>query len=53
VFYGVFAGFAIVAQIAGIVAIVTGRKRGDLTRVLGLVAIAYSVLAQTLQSLWD
>jgi hypothetical protein len=52
-FYGVFAGFAIVALIAGIVAVITGWKSGDQTRVLGLVAIAYVVAVQTLQSLWD
>ncbi len=52
-FYGVFAGFAMVALIAGIVAVITGWRSGDLTRVFGLVAITYAVMAQTLQSLWD
>jgi hypothetical protein len=52
-FYGLFAGFAIVALVAGIVAVITGWRKDDHTRSLGLVAIAYVVLVQTTQSLWD
>jgi hypothetical protein len=52
-FYGLFAGFAIVALVAGIVAVITGWRKVDHTRSLGLVAIAYVVLVQTTQSLWD
>jgi Flp pilus assembly pilin Flp len=52
-FYGLLAGFAFVALIAGIVAVITGWRSGDQTRILGLVAITYVGLVQTLQSLWD
>jgi hypothetical protein len=52
-FYGLFADFAVIALIGGIVAVITGWRSGDQTRVLGLVAIGYFVLVQTLQSLWD
>lgn len=52
-FYGLFAGFAFVALIAGIVAVITGWRNGDQTRVVGLVAIGYVVLVQALQMLWD
>jgi hypothetical protein len=52
-FYGLFSGLAVVALIAGIVAVITGWRSGDQTRLLGLVAIGYVVLVQTLQSLWD
>jgi hypothetical protein len=52
-FYGLFGGFAIVALIAGIVAVVSGWRSGDQTRPLGLVAIGYVVLVQVIQSLWD
>jgi hypothetical protein len=52
-FYGLFVGFALVALIAGGVAVITGRKRGDLTMRLGFVAVAYVLLAQAIQSLWD
>jgi hypothetical protein len=52
-FYGLFAGFAFVALIAGAVAVITGRRRRDLTMRLGLIAIAYVLLAQLIQSLWD
>jgi hypothetical protein len=52
-FYGLFACFAAVALIAGIVAVITGWRSGDQTRVLGLVAIGYVVLVQALQTLWD
>ena len=53
VFYGLFGGFAIAALVTGIVAVVTGRHRRDHTVRLGLVAIGYVALAQTIQSLWD
>jgi hypothetical protein len=52
-FYGLFVGFALVALIAGAVAAVTGRKRGDLTMSLGFIAVGYVLLAQVIQSLWD
>jgi hypothetical protein len=53
VFFGLFGGFAIAALLTGVVAVVTGRHRGDHTVRLGLLAIGYVVLAQTIQSLWD
>jgi hypothetical protein len=53
VFYGLFGGFAIAAAVTGVVAIVTGRHRGDQTVRLGLIAIGWLALAQTIQSLWD
>lgn len=52
-FYGLFAGFALAALLAGIVAVVTGWRSADHTCRLGLVAIAYVVLVQAIQSLWD
>jgi hypothetical protein len=52
-FWGVFAGFGIAALVAGFVALVTGWRSGDYTRRLGLVAIAYVLIVQTIQSLWD
>jgi hypothetical protein len=52
-FYGLFVGFALVALIAGAVALITGRKRGDLTMRLGFIAVGYVLLAQLTQSLWD
>jgi hypothetical protein len=52
-FYGVFAGFGIAALIAGMVALVTGWRSGDQTHRLGLVAIGYVLVVQTIQSLWD
>jgi hypothetical protein len=53
IFFGLFGATAIVALISGIGAVVTGRKRNDHTVLLGLIAIAYVVLMQTIQSLWD
>ena len=53
VFYGLFEWNGVLALVAGIVAVWTGRNRNDWTLRLGLVAIAYVVLAQTIQSLWD
>ena len=52
-FYGLFVGFAFVGLIAGTVAAITGRKRGDLTMSLGFIAVGYVLLAQVTQSLWD
>ena len=52
-FYGLFVVSAVVALIAGVFAVGTGRKRGDLTMRLGFIAVAYVVLAQLTQSLWD
>jgi hypothetical protein len=52
-FYGLFAGFAFVALVAGAVSVITGWRRGDLTMRLGFIAVAYVLLAQLIQSLWD
>jgi hypothetical protein len=52
-FYGLFAGFALVALVAGAVSVITGWRRGDLTMRLGFIAVAYVLLAQLIQSLWD
>jgi hypothetical protein len=53
VFFGLFGGFAIAALVTGVVAVVTGRHRRDHTVRLGLVAMGYVALVQTIQSLWD
>jgi hypothetical protein len=53
VFYGLFEWDGVLALVAGIIAVWTGWNRSDWTLRLGLVAIAYVVLAQTIQSLWD
>jgi hypothetical protein len=53
VFYGLFEWDGVLALVAGIIAVWTGWNRNDWTLRLGLVAIAYVVLAQTIQSLWD
>lgn len=53
VFYGLFEWDGVLALAAGIIAVWTGWNRNDWTLRLGLVAIAYVVLAQTIQSLWD
>lgn len=53
VYFGLFAGFALAALFSGVIAVVTGRKRADHTLRLGLLALAYVALAQTIQSLWD
>jgi hypothetical protein len=53
VFYGLFGGLAISGLLTGVVAVVTGWNRGDHTRRLGVLAIAYVTLAQAIQSLWD
>lgn len=53
VFYGFFEWDGLLALAAGIIAVWTGWKRDDWTLRLGLVAIGYVALAQTIQSLWD
>ena len=53
VFYGLFEWDGVLALAVGIIAVWTGWKRNDWTLRLGLVAIGYVVLAQTIQSLWD
>jgi hypothetical protein len=53
VFFGFFEWDGVLALVAGIIAVWTGRKRNDWTLRLGLVAIVYVALAQTIQSLWD
>jgi hypothetical protein len=52
-YWAVFYGFAVLALLAGIAAVLTGLKGSDSTLRLGLVAIAYVALVQTIQSLWD
>ena len=52
-FYGLYAGPAVAALVAGGIALVTGWRRGDSTVRFGVVGVAYFVLAQTVQSLWD
>lgn len=53
VFYVLFIGDGLAALASGIVAVLTGRRRGDRTLLFGLIAIGWVVLAQTVQSLWD
>jgi hypothetical protein len=53
VYFGVFGAGAILALLSGAAAVVIGRKRRDSTLRLGVIAIAYVVLVQTIQSLWD
>lgn len=53
VFYGLFAGFALVTLFSGVIAVATGWKRTDHTLRFGLIGIGYVALAQTIQSLWD
>jgi hypothetical protein len=53
VFYGFFEWDGLLALVVGIIAVWTGWNRNDWTLRLGLVAIAYVALAQTIQSLWD
>ncbi len=53
VFFGLFEWDGVLALVAGVIAVWTGWNRNDWTLRLGLVAIAYAVLAQTIQSLWD
>lgn len=53
VYFGLFEWDGVLALAAGVIAVWTGWNRNDWTLRLGLVAIAYVVLAQTIQSLWD
>jgi hypothetical protein len=53
VYFGIFGAGAILALLSGAGAVVIGRKRRDSTLRFGLIAIAYVVLVQTIQSLWD
>jgi hypothetical protein len=53
VFFGLFEWDGVLALLAGIIAVWTGRNRHDWTLRLGIVAISYVVLAQIIQSLWD
>jgi len=52
-FYGVFIGAGGLALVTGAVASLTGFRRSDLTMSLGLLAVAYVLMAQLTQSLWD
>jgi hypothetical protein len=53
-FYGLFAGFALVALVTGVTAIFIGWRRNDSMSVrLGVFAVGYVLLAQVIQSLWD
>jgi hypothetical protein len=53
VFFGFFEWDGILAFLTGIVAIWAGWTRCDWTFRFGVIAIAYVVLAQTIQTLWD
>ena len=53
VFYGFFEWDGVLALVAGVIAVWTGWNRDDWTLRLGVVAIVYVALAQTIQSLWD
>lgn len=53
VFFGFFEWDGILAVLAGVVAVLTGRQRNDWTVRFGVAAISYAALAQTIQSLWD
>jgi hypothetical protein len=55
VFWGLFAGDAVVGFLLGVVAVVTGWKsrRHDATIAFGLVGIGWLLLAQAIQILWD
>ena len=52
-FYVLFLTPAVVALVAGGIAVLTGRKRKDHTARFGFAGLAYAVLAQTVQSTWD
>lgn len=52
-FFGLFEWDGVLALLAGIIAVWTGRNRNDWTLRFGIVAISYVILAQTIQSLWD
>jgi hypothetical protein len=53
VFFGLFEWDGLLGLAVGLVAVITGRRRKDATVKLGFVAIAWVVVAQTIQSLWD
>lgn len=53
VFFGLFEWDGVLALLAGVVAVWTGRNRDDWSVWLGITAISYVALAQTIQSLWD
>jgi len=53
VFFGLFEWDGVLALLAGIIAVWTGRSRNDWTFRFGIAAISYVLLAQTIQSLWD
>ena len=53
VFFGFFEWDGVLALITGCVAVIVGRRRNDWTLRLGLLAIGYVVMAQTIQILWD
>jgi len=53
VFFGFFEWDGILALLTGIIAVLVGRNRDDWTVRLGIIAIAYVALAQTIQTLWD
>jgi len=55
VFWGLFAGDAVIAFLIGIVAVVTGwrARRHDATIAFGLIGIGWLLLAQVIQSFWD
>jgi hypothetical protein len=53
VFYGLFEWDGVVALLAGVIAVWTGRSRNDWTFRFGITAILYVAFAQTAQSLWD
>ncbi len=53
VFFGLFEGAGIAGLLVGLIAVSTGWNRGDSTLRFGLIGIAWVMLAQTIQSLWD
>jgi len=54
-FWGLFAGDAVIAFLAGIVAVITGwrSRRHDATIAFGLIGIGWLLLAQAIQIVWD
>jgi hypothetical protein len=53
VFFGFFEWDGVLALLAGAMAVWTGRNRDDWTFRLGVIAIGYVFMAQTIQILWD
>ena len=53
VFFGLFEGTGLLGLATGLVALATGWKRSDSTMRFGIIAVAWVILAQTIQSLWD